>query len=423
MFDEIEVDGKWYNAFLDIQNMRLYTRESIETGEYKEEKENKIFTILGEYVVCIDYETVYIPEAFGVQYYNIIYYFRFGNEQYTDGIRKLNKIRYYSNTLEEYMIPLCYEDDQEKVIENRKKVNLEYQNTQVEIEFNRKNYIKKQCFDNTNIDLYIEVSFEETNDVNYIYNLCRIIDKYLKLSIYLNNISQPKILIYSNDYSMEIGEIVINPDFYGESLLRFRIGLFNVGEEKNEEKILQFIMKNPDLNLNHLPNTENRTSYNSGSFSALYSAFEFETNQIYKDKKEEEKCIEIKKKICDYARSMEEYCSYADFINGLINNRINSYGSEYSHKAKIRLAFNDYLQVIPERARFYNLNERKKEIETKIYELRTYIVHNNVYKEFSNKENEYIEYFEWITYAMLLKRIGFSSNEIENKLDDIFFVG
>ena len=29
MFDEIEVDGKWYDAFLDVQNMRLYTRESI----------------------------------------------------------------------------------------------------------------------------------------------------------------------------------------------------------------------------------------------------------------------------------------------------------------------------------------------------------------------------------------------------------
>ena len=69
------------------------------------------------------------------------------------------------------MLPLCYEEDEEKAIENRKKVKLEYRNTQVEIEFNRKNYIKKQCFNNTNIDSYIEVSSEETDDVDYIYNL------------------------------------------------------------------------------------------------------------------------------------------------------------------------------------------------------------------------------------------------------------
>lgn len=423
MFDEIEVDGKWYDAFLDVQNMRLYTRESIELGGCHDIKESKIFTICDKYIVCIDYETIYISEAFDVQYYDILYYFRFENEHYIDGIRKLNKIRYYSKTLEDYMLPLCYEEDEEKAIENSKKVKLEYRNTQVEIEFNRKNYIKKQCFNNTNIDSYIEVSFEETDDVDYIYNLCKIIDKYLKLNIYLNDINQPKILIYSKDYSMEIGEIVINPVFYGESSLKYRIGLFNEGDEKNEEKVLQFIIKNLDLNLNHLPYIENRISYNSGSFSALYSAFEFESNQIYKDKKEEEKFIEIKKKICEYAKSIDEYKSNKEFINGLVNDRINSYGSEYSHRGKLKQAFNDYLQVMPKRAKFYNLNERKKEIETKIYDLRTYIVHNNVYKEFSSKENEYIQYFEWVTHAMLLKRIGFNIDDIENKLDSIFGVG
>lgn len=37
---------------------------------------------------------------------------------------------------------MCYEQDKEKAIRNIKRVNLEYENTQVEIEFNRKNYIK-----------------------------------------------------------------------------------------------------------------------------------------------------------------------------------------------------------------------------------------------------------------------------------------
>lgn len=104
MFDEIEVDGKWYDAFLDVQNMRLYTRESIENGGYKDKKKSKIFTIFDKYIVCIDYETIYISEAFDVQYYDILYYFRFENEHYIDGIRKLNKIRYYSKTLEDYML-------------------------------------------------------------------------------------------------------------------------------------------------------------------------------------------------------------------------------------------------------------------------------------------------------------------------------
>ncbi len=423
MFDEIEVDGKWYDVFLDVQNMRLYTKESIEDGEYKDKKERKTFIICNKYIVCIDYETIYISEAFDVQYYNVVYYFRFENNHYIDGIKKINKIRYSSKTLEEYMLPLCYEDDEEKAIDKSKKVELEYKNISVRIEFNRKNYIKKQCFTDTSIDSYIEISFEETNNIEFIYEICKIIDKYLKLSIYLNSIVQPNILIYNKDYSMEIGEIVINSEFYSGSSLTYRIGLFDVENEKNEEKVLKFIMENPDINLNHLPYIENRISYNSGSFSALYSAFEFESNQIYREKKEEEKFIKIKKKICDYAKSMDEYKDNKDFINGLVNNRIISYGSEYSHRGKLKQAFSDYLQVIPNRARFYNLYEKKNDIESKIYDLRTYIVHNNIYKEFSSKENEYIEYFEWITHAMLLKRIGFNSDDIENKLDSIFFVG
>ena len=99
MFDEIKVLGIWYDAFLDVQNMRLYTRESIENGGYKDKKESKTFTICDKYIVCIDYETIYISEAYNVQYYNILYYLRFENEHYMDGIKKIDKIRYYSKTL------------------------------------------------------------------------------------------------------------------------------------------------------------------------------------------------------------------------------------------------------------------------------------------------------------------------------------
>ena len=243
MFDEINVDGKWYDVFLDLQQMRLYTRDSIESGEYKDKKENMLFKISDMYIVCIDYESRYLEEGLGrVVYYDIIYYIRF-DEISEEKFLRIDSFKYYSKTLENYMIPLCFTADKETSIEKKKIINLKFEEKNIKVEFYRKNYIKKQSFYNTNMDSYIKVSFENEECFDNIYKMCTIIEKYLKFSVYLNTINQPKILIYNENYSNNIGEIVINSKFYNENELIDKIGFFDGSNEKNSEKILFQILK------------------------------------------------------------------------------------------------------------------------------------------------------------------------------------
>ena len=110
MFDEIEINGKVCDVFFDIHNMILYTEEPINNGEIKNKKIYEIFTVLNEYKICIDCDTLYLLEDCRVNYYNVIYYFKFENDHYDRGVKEINKIRYYSMTLQNYMLPL-YEND------------------------------------------------------------------------------------------------------------------------------------------------------------------------------------------------------------------------------------------------------------------------------------------------------------------------
>ena len=132
---------------------------------------------------------------------------------------------------------------------------------------------------------------------------------------------------------------------------------------------------------------------------------------------------EIKNKIIDFSKSLEEYKENKNFIDGLINDRISDYGIGYGHREKLKKSIEDYIKVIPERTEFYELNDKVKEIVDTVYELRTDIIHDNFIPDLSYEQNRYVEYFEWIVYAMQLKRMNISNEDIEEMLNLTFGVG
>lgn len=416
MFDEIGINGKVYNIFFDIHNMILYTGEPINNGEIKDEKTYEIFTVLNKYKICIDCDTLYLSEDCRVNYYNVIYYFKFENDHYIGGVKEINKIRYYSVTLQNYMLPV-YEND--RIEYKADKVEMNDVNGITEVNMYKK--CEKKYFDEDNFDSYIEVNFDKTDDVEYIYKICQALDNWLKLSVYSKSICKPKILIYNEEDSMEMGILVINPLQYEKISVKDRIGLYN----QTDKKAIRFFLENSALNLNYLPCEAYRRNYSIGDFINLYSAFEYESNKVYVSKEIDDRFEIIKDEICKYAEKLKKEKSgeEKEFLNLLINNRIRSYGCEYGHRQKIKSAFTDYFSEFPQRVKFYKLKDNMKKIVDKIYELRTKIIHDNECKEFSEEENKYIQYFEWIICAMLFKRIGLNTEEIEERLDSIFGVG
>lgn len=419
MFDEIEIEGKKVKIFFDIDNMRLYMDQNWEDKIYEDNRKTEIIAINNN-IICIDTCCNYMGAWNDTKYYKILYYFNFQTPAYTDGINKINRIKYFSNVVDDFLIP--HIEPKEKLKEDKKTITLKLRNKELQININRKNYIEKY-YENLEKKSFIECNFESTDDWKKIYDICGMVEEYLKISLYVKNIDKPIIKIYNlND--VEMGQLVINDCFYKNNKLFFGMGKYEGVIEKNTQKIFEFLCNNK-VNLSNA--RDNELEYNvmfdTKKIYNLYSAFEIEGSRLYKKKDIDIIQENIKNKIIDFSKKIDEYGENKNFVDGLINDRIKDYGIGYGHKEKLKKAIEDYIDIIPERASFYGLKENAKEIVDTVYKLRTSIIHDNFIGDLGYEENRYLEYFEWIVYAMQLKRIGIDNEDIEEILNLTFGVG
>lgn len=420
MFDEIELDGEKVNAFFDIENMRFYINQNWEGNSYEDDSKTKIVKINNN-IICIDTDDNYIGVWNDTKYYNVLYYFNFQTLEYIDGIEKITKIQYYSEVVDAFLLPHATED--EKIKEEVNEIFFRFQNKKVNGIINRKNY-RRLYTDLSNTKSFIECKFENTDNWEYIYDLCIIIEDFLKITLYTKHLYRPLIKIF-NSNDEEMGKLIINEKFYKKDNINLKEGKFEGVIEKNCEKIFDFLCNNSKLNLSNMREDDfcyNRV-FNTKSIYNLYSAFEIESSKIYRKKDIIQVNEDIKNKIVDFSKNLEEYKENKQFIDGLINDRIKDYGIGYGHKEKLKKSIEDYIKVIPERTEFYELNDKVKEIVDTVYELRTDIIHDNFIPVLSHEQNRYVEYFEWIVYVMQLKRMNISNEDIEEMLNLTFGVG
>lgn len=417
MFDEVKIDEEIFKVFLDIENMRLYVYENIDMKFIKGEETKKLI-VISKNVICIDTTRNHVNVE--ISYYSVLYGFDFHGYDYNDGVKAISKIQYCSQMLDEFLTPKASVG--EKIKEEEKNFSLKCNKKEFELNIIRKNYIEEYYYDRNNKS-FIECKFVSTEDWEFIYNLCIIIEKYLNIALYVKNIDIPTIRIFDSE-NVELGKLIISKSLYEKNDNFVRCGVYEGSVERNTGKILEFLCKDNTINLSNIkePIKYNK-EFDTKQIYDLYSAFEVESNYKYKRKDKDEIQENIKEKIIDYCKTLEEYSEQKNFIDGLINNRIIDYGIGYGHREKINKAIEEYLNVFPERTEFYGLVEQKDEIIKTVYELRTKIIHNNFIGKLKDDQNRHLEYFEWLVYAMQLKRIGIENKDIEEILDHVFGVG
>lgn len=412
MFTILNIKGKKHLAFFDQLNMKLHIhcKENLLI-----EKDERFIKFLDN-IIVIDTLEELMPDYYGIISYDVDYCFQFIGRDYAQGVCNISKIKYYSKTIDDFLIPV-----QDKITNERDTVDIDINNKRVNISIDRKNYIVDNDEELGNLS-YIECAFEPDNDWKFLINIYNSLEKFIKFMMYIDNIDYPIIKLFNEEEN--VGSLIVNKRFYKKKYKTCRIGVYSEVIKRNLESLYVFFFKeNSEIKLSNMLGEWYDERYNIETISKIYSAFEKEANIKYKSRETNDEEEQIKEKVKDFLIDLDEYKNNKNFINGLINDRIKEYGKGYGHTSKLKAAVSEYLNYMPNRARIYELIEDKYNIVKIVSEYRNKIIHEGFDDDIKQEDKIYWEYFEWIVYAMQLIRVGISIEDIESILDSTFGVG
>lgn len=270
----------------------------------------------------------------------------------------------------------------------------------------------------------LEVRFESTNDIEFIYKIYDIIKKFLRFVCYKSELNLMPIDIYRNDgQKSRVGSLYEEEYTVKHYSKTSDIKYTNFKPHIN--KILQLISDDTNLYLRHLPRCENELfHYDVHRYLACFAAFEYECNsnsEVF-NQIEDEQIENIRTDILYRINNIDKKSLSGPekvFLNQA-KDRISQLGTQFGQVKKIT---NAYYKM---KSTFYNTpylffgTKNVKDIAKDLTILRAKIAHDNYCEELTDDQIENIRFLEILAYSMLLKRAGIDDNGIALIIGSIF---
>lgn len=269
------------------------------------------------------------------------------------------------------------------------------------------------------------LSFEETEDYSFIYYLCCVVKKFLQIVLYTKDISLSCIELTGKTETHPfsyIGNIHIKSEKIN-NMNRMKSIEFLIIQD-SIDKYFQTIVNDDELYIKHLPTSQEYYSKDILRFLNTYSAFENEYKKLPKEKRKRDSSHlkEIRKCVINELDKIHTKNEYDDIFIKQAKERISQIGTQYGERDRIINAFEMFKRHLDDSIEmFFIKNEFDiKNISNTLSKTRDSIVHNNLDRELTFNELKYINFLEWLTYSMLLERIGLNENLIKIVLGAVF---
>lgn len=272
----------------------------------------------------------------------------------------------------------------------------------------------------------LKLSFEETDDYNFIYYLYNIVKKFLQITLYHKDINLSTVKLtgatkshcFSHIGGLDVKLVKANKASTVSATEYLLI-------QDYIENYFQLIVDDEKLYVKHLPN-ENQSIHSIDilRFLNIYSAFENEYSKLPRQyRKKDSTHVKVIKEVV--INNLENIPSSSEDNDAFINEskkRIRQIGTQYGERDKIVNAYNIFKPNMDESLNFffYKGNMDMKLVADLLSKTRDRIVHNNLDRELTKDEVKYISFLECLSYSMLLNRIGLSSSLIQVILGAIF---
>ncbi|MBE6465989.1 hypothetical protein [Denitrobacterium detoxificans] len=284
----------------------------------------------------------------------------------------------------------------------------------------------------------IEVSFEPSNSVDYVFRVYKILVRFLQIVRYRHSYGRLRVDLFSgtSDKKSFIGRL--------RECSSSRVPLAKVGHIAgfrlylpHIEKVLQFAADNTEYDCRHYPENELRCfkeDYSLIDFTSIYTAFEAECNadrELYL-KYEVDPYKSVRRKFLKYAKAFPSDGSdvVACFLKE-VNNRVSGIGRNRGQRQSIMRAYGLLKSAVDSSlsALFHlgNCGEARTLSDDEIFQiadaltkLRGGVFHGTYSGALSDSDIDRIRFLEVLTYAQTLKRIGFDDSVIERIVGLVF---
>ena len=320
--------------------------------------------------------------------------------------------------------------------------NIVYDNQNINVNLSYGNILSRGVFSDLKLKAKITISFKETKDIEFVYNLLSLIIKLLKIIGCCNNIGILKTELFNknnNGFSL-CGEL---NNYNGEEeYYKKHIGAYNYSSYKDYIfRFLKFVADNPDYPTSHFPKTGFRNSdneYTYKDFIDIFNTFELECHENYDlyIKKDQEGIVNIKKEVLakvDEIQKNNLTNEEKDYIEG-VKSKIGSYGNELSLNKRVFNAYcvaKESLKDSIDRILYLHKYKSNNKLDDKIIkdiskhltsDIRNGIYHGDYHCEFDEFDKQDIHFLEILVYVMMLKRASFTDNEISKIIGTVFHV-
>lgn len=269
----------------------------------------------------------------------------------------------------------------------------------------------------------LELSFEETDDIDFMVNIVKIITKFLQIVRHQKKVNI-KTLKLIDDGNQIVGDIILSEysrDTNRHTHCEPSFVYFNEGISD----LLQIVADENDLPIEHFPNQSfDIDEYSGQRFAAIFAAFEYECKRGEMKNittADTAATIEIRDRVL--AKISEINATEAndrDFVFA-IKQKIKSYGTEMGQKQKVKVAYEYAKDCLEHSVKYLSFHNKGIDAVLKqIADLRGKTVHSEIGKSFTKEEEECIRFMDVLQYSLLLKRTSLQQHDIEIILGGLF---
>lgn len=285
----------------------------------------------------------------------------------------------------------------------------------------------------------LQVKFPVTSEIDDLYRIYLVIIRFLKLVRYDNSVGMLRTTVFSG-----IDENCVTNGYLIDYINKNEIGLRNFSHEYSNfkpfiSKFLQFAADNSDYDFRHFISGGFKIrgkNYTILDFLYIFGAFEQEFNKQAKKTvatHESLKQKEIKEKIIEYIEGFNDPNNNNE-VNEFICNakgRISQLGTQMGQTGKIVNAYEQVRTALDSSLKnifFFksitvckSLEDKQvKKIANYLADTRGKITHGCFDLVFSDEEAQKIRFLEILTYALLLRRLNMTDEEIEKIIGAVF---
>jgi len=279
----------------------------------------------------------------------------------------------------------------------------------------------------------MELSFEKTTDIEFVYGLYMVVLQFLQFSLHKQGYNMHFIDLCGVIDGRESNLGCLYNHLHIATHYRDIFETNYLFFDSYVENLLALFASDSKISINHFPSNGDSYHYDSIRFASVFSAFEYECKaapSLYSNASDQE-VANMKRHLVDELNDIDvsDKTDAEKMFLSQAKNRIEQLWTEYGQVKKIENAFNvlqgaltgSLNQIFRNMEIESSINKNIKKVAKDLSALRGKIIHGEMSYTFTDEEQRSIRFLDILSYSQTLKRANIPDEAIELIIGCVFY--